>query len=178
MKKVVIFSQSSRPLLQIACLFEPTVQKLQIFNLHLLYNEQRTAANRHIWSWNQRICMWFYTIMIIETLLPAALHHFMTFKTRNLDSGDCKSQLQREHKWTASALSEGLVAHQLWTLSALVVGEDTETFVAVTFEEDHTSGRTSISAQTEIKLTLKKRKTENKSLEEVVLPTWWQWQCT
>lgn len=39
--------------------------------------------------------------------------------------------------------------HQLGALSALVVGEEAEPLVAVTFEEDHASRRAPVSAQTE-----------------------------
>lgn len=46
------------------------------------------------------------------------------------------------------------VTHQLWTLPALVVCEKTEPFVAVTFQEDHTGGRESISVQADIRLRL------------------------
>lgn len=50
-------------------------------------------------------------------------------------------------------------SYQLRALSALVVCEETETFVAVTFQEDHTSRWASVPVQTEIRLIVGLRKT-------------------
>lgn len=48
----------------------------------------------------------------------------------------------------ADRVSDKDASYQLAALSALIVGEETETFTAVTFQEDHASGRTSITEYT------------------------------
>lgn len=70
-------------------------------------------------------------------------------------SGGAKTRGQRE--------KATLITHQLRTLSALVVCKETETFVAVTFQEDHTSRWTPVSIQTDVGLTSESGKTDNKS---------------